>query len=229
VAVAYVRASNTGFGTAATSLAKTGMTMTSGNTIFVYGSFQHVSGQTISIVTTGGTGSDTATQLYFNNALIGSNSTDFYCYVFAPIGAGRTGITLNFGVSTAFGDWTSLEVSGLPAPITNDQTFWTGASSAANIQFGTTATLASSNEVSLIYCAGNNAAGAFTAPFTDIGSTPSTSDHAGYIISTTNTAIVTGTQTKGTNTSWASFLLLYYTGTAAAATKAGTMSLMGVG
>jgi hypothetical protein len=207
VAIAIVQVEGTGNGGAGTSLNVPIAATVAGNSLIMVGSWGHSAGQSVSVTTTGGTGADTGIlSVGIDNAVLGSFNTDFAVWVIPSVGAGRTNVIINYGISVGFSDFIVYEVSGLPNAVV-DKNFFSGVQTTSPVDVGPTSTLTTANEFCIAYQASSTTAGIVPTPWTSDIRVVVTSSTCGHqIVSSTSGVFVLGTPGGG---SWAELVATF--------------------
>ena len=211
MAIALVQVKGNAATTSVASIAVTVTATGAGNTLIVMCWSPH--GTTTTITTSGGTGSDSFTQVYVaNNSAMGTNA-DFWTYLCPSGGGGRTTITANFTPNAANGGSVFVyEVSGL-ANAALDQSFTgTGTTNPANP--GPTGTLQQAAEFacqtgSSSGLMGSSAAGGWTFGVHLSG----TGDSCAYQITAATTALTGNIAVSSGN--WSSTITTFMVGPSA--------------
>lgn len=175
-----------------------------GDGMVVFGSWDAASTTTPTVVTTGGTGSESFTLIY---GPLTSGIFKYGAWLLATVvGAGRSGVTVSWASSNpSFADAGCTSFSGLTTPTLDGQGFATGSS--ATINSTDTATLQSADEFAVGYAASTNAITAASAPWTDDGTIGATASWIEHRILAATTAIHTNfTEASGT---WITFALTF--------------------
>ncbi len=183
-------------------------TISAGDSVVVFASWDIASTTTPTVTTTGGTGSDSFTLIYGPSS---SSSTFKYgAWLLQSAGSGRTGATISWASSNpAFADGWCESFTGLTSPALDGNHYADGTGTA--ISSGNTATLTTSDQFAVSYAAsGSSSVSAATSPWTDDGGAGTGSRGAHRIL--TATTAITSTFTEPASSFWISFVLTFKSG-----------------
>lgn len=187
------------------TLASFGITCTisTGDSVVVFGSWAAASTTTPTVATTGGTGSDAFTLVY---GPFTSGSFKYGGWLLQSAGAGRTGATMSWASSSPpFADGFCESFSGLASPVLDQVKFGSGTGTAATS--GNTPTLTAADEFAIAYAASAGSVSTCNAPWTSDGIIAGTSSGGGHRVLAATTAI--STSFTCTNAGWISFALTF--------------------
>ena len=178
-------------------------TISTGDSVVVFGSWAAASTTIPTVATTGGTGSDAFTLVY---GPFTSGSFKYGGWLLQSAGAGRTGATMSWASSSpTFADGFCESFSGLASPVLDQVKFGSGTGTAATS--GNTPTLTSADEFAIAYAASSGAVSTCNAPWTSDGIIAATSSGGGHRVLAATTAI--STSFTCTNAGWISFALTF--------------------
>lgn len=184
-------------------------TISAGDSVVVFGSWDAASTTTPTVVTTGGTGSDSFTLVY---GPFTSGGFKYGAWLLQSAGSGRTGVTWSWASSSpSFADGSCISFSGLPSPVLDGTGFDTASSSNCNSFF--TATLQSADEFAIGYAASTNAITSANAPWVDDGVISPTSSWVEHRILSSTAQVRSDFTQIGT---WISFVLTFMAGATSA-------------
>lgn len=188
-------------------------TISAGDFLVVVSSWDSASATTPTVVTTGGTGSDSGT-LILGPTTASSFGLKYAAWLVSSAGTGRTGVTVSWASSSpSFADGYCWSASGLTTPTLDKSPNTSGNST--NPSSGTTGTLSTADQFCVSYTALASATATATGGgFTDDGNTGSTGSRAGHQVVAATTAL-TGSFTAATS-AWVALVLTIKAGSAAA-------------
>jgi hypothetical protein len=186
-------------------------TISAGDSVVVFGSWDSASTTTPTVATTGGTGSDAFTLVY---GPFTSGVWKYGAWLLQSAGTGRTGATVSWASSNpAFADGGCESFSGLTNATLDQVAFGTGTATA--VTSGNTPTLTSSDEFAVGFAACFTQINAAGAPWTDDGVITATLSWIEHRILAATTAIQTTFTAPGSQT-WISFALTFKAGATSA-------------
>lgn len=229
MATAFVQTSKNNQASNASSLSTSLSATTAGQTIIV--ATQYDPSRTIaSVVTTGGTGSDTFTITSLAGPA-GSTGGDYAIYLLQSCGSGRTGITVTYSGATPYSDIIAWVISGQTGTVVDKSV--TASGTGSSVTTASTGTLTSADEFALEYATSSAQINSVNSPWTSDGITSITGSGGGHQV-ISSTAGVSGNFTNAGGANWFALVATFKSGSsgpsvnitgASASALAGTVTI----